>query len=117
MGRKDILETAEKMLKEHLKRIAMRMPRAYPKLTGETPGSIPHYGWTEITRLSCVSRECWFWAEYTLELWEKANVIEEKWDENWNKTQIWHMRGGWDPFNKREKEITIEFVDSDRTCG
>jgi hypothetical protein len=43
-----------------------------------------------------------------LELWEKANVVEENWDRGWNKNEVWHMLEG---------KLTVEFEGQDRTGG
>jgi hypothetical protein len=96
------------MLKEHLRRVKQGLPRAYPVLTGRSPGSTPFSQAEDIYHVACTSRECWFWAEYMLELWEKANVVEENWDRGWNKNEVWHMLEG---------KLTVEFEGQDRTGG
>jgi hypothetical protein len=43
-----------------------------------------------------------------LELWEKTNEVEEKWDRDWNKSEVWRMLDG---------KLTVEFKGQDRTGG
>ena len=106
--REDILVLAEGMLKQHMRRVTQGKPRAYPVLTGRSPGSTPFIAAEDIYHVSCASRECWFWAEYMLELWEKTNEVEEKWDRDWNKSEVWRMLDG---------KLTVEFKGQDRTGG
>ena len=117
MVREDILMNAKKLLKENMLRAAQGLSTAEPTLIddyetttrllrGESPGSESFFSWECMMQLECVSRENWFWVQYVLELWMKTHKIEETWDRNWRKGEIW-----------TKDNVTIEWLGLDRTNG